>query len=74
MKTDVGIGNKRELLKPKWQLKKRCDKETHLLITESTEVAWSAPPKRERGGSMAMKERERERDRGVWALQTVVTR
>lgn len=46
----------------KWKLKKQCDKETHLLITESTEVV-RLHCQEERGGAMAMKERGRETDR-----------
>lgn len=52
------------------KLKKRCDKETHLLITESTEVA-RLHCQEERGGSMATEERER--DRRLWALQVVLS-
>lgn len=72
LETDVRNGTKRELLKSKWKLKKWCDKETHLLITESTEVARSRCQV-ERGGATAMKERGRETDRRVRAPQMVLS-
>lgn len=51
----------------KWKLRTQCDKETHLLITESTEVA-RLPCQEEKGGAMRIKESERERWFGEYEL------